>query len=97
MADEEALNEERLVPVKEAPDESTATMLCDFLKEQGIEATAVAMQMPWFGAIDSTRRGWGRVEVLEHDAERARKLIDDFYAAKPEPDAAQPGGGDDER
>jgi hypothetical protein len=88
---EEALAAETLVPVSEVPDESTATMLCDFLRAQGVEATAVAMQIPWFGTIETARQGfWGRVEVLESHAKRAEQLIRDFYAAKPEPDSSTP-------
>lgn len=95
---DDALTTKRLVSVRETPDESTATMLCDFLRDQGIEATAVAMQIPWFGTIETARQGfWGRVEVLEHHAERARKLIEDFYAAKPEPESPSPGDENGDR
>ena len=81
--------EERLVRVRLVPDEATATLLCDLLRDNGIEATAVSSQMPWFGTIESARRGyWGAVEVLEHDADRAKELIADFYAATPEIDEA---------
>ena len=79
---------ERLVPVRRVPDEATATLLCDLLRDHGIEATAVSSQMPWFGTIEAARRGWGAVEVLERDADRAKELIGDFYAASPEPDEA---------
>ena len=81
---------ERLVSVRRVPDEATATLLCDLLRDHGIEATAVSSQMPWFGTIESARRGyWGAVEVLEHDADRAQELIGDFYAATPEIDEAE--------
>jgi len=85
MTKDEASRDEKLVPVQEVPDEATGTLLCDFLKAQGIEATAVSAQMPWFGTIETARAGyWGRIEVLEHEAARAKGLIRDFYAAKPE-------------
>jgi len=91
MTQEPASRDERLVPVEEVPDEATATMLCDFLKDQGIEATAVSAQMPWFGTIETARTGyWGRIEVLEHEAERARDLIRDFYKGKPESESGPP-------
>jgi len=81
---------ERLVSVRRVPDEATATLLCDLLRDHGIEATAVSSQMPWFGTIESARRGyWGAVEVLERDADRAQELIGDFYAATPEIDEAE--------
>ena len=77
--------EERLVRVADVWDEATATLLCDFLKEQDIEATAVSSQLPAFGLIERAGSGhWGYVEVLEHDADRAKELIRDFFAARPE-------------
>jgi hypothetical protein len=78
--------QERLVAVQDVWDEATATLLCDFLKEQGIRAAAVSTQIPAFGLIERDRKGyWGYVEVIEHDAERAKALIRDFFAARPEP------------
>ncbi len=83
---------EELVSVRQVPDEATATMLCDFLRNQGIESMAVSAQIPWFGTIETARRGyWGEIEVLEHDAARARALLEDFFAARPEPDAGAEG------
>ncbi len=77
--------QERLVAVQDVWDEATATLLCDFLKEQGIRATAVSAQIPAFGLIERAHKGyWGYVEVIEHDAERAKTLIRDFFAARPE-------------
>ena len=82
---EEKLPREAVVSVREVPDEQTAAMLCDFLKAQGIEATAVAVQIPWFATVESLLHGyWGKIEVLGRDAERASRLIDEFLAAKPE-------------
>ena len=79
------LPREALVIVREVPDEPTATLLCDFLRDQGIEATAVAVQIPWLGTVGTLHRGyWGRIEVLGRDAERARALLQDFFAATPE-------------
>ncbi|HZV91228.1 MAG TPA: hypothetical protein VFF34_04360 [Candidatus Nitrosocosmicus sp.] len=77
--------EERLVRVADVWDEATATLLCDFLNEQDIRATAVSSQLPAFGMIERAGSGhWGYVEVLEHDADRAKELIRDFFAARPE-------------
>ena len=76
---------QRLVRVADVWDEATATLLCDFLKEQGIDATAVSSQLPAFGMIERAGSGhWGYVEVLEHDADRAKELIRDFFAARVE-------------
>ena len=85
MTKREHERDEALVPVQDVWDEATATLLCDFLEEQGIRATAVSAQMPAFGMIERAHKGfWGRVEVLESDAEKARRLIDDFFKARPE-------------
>ena len=91
-------DDERLVSVRRVPDESTATLLCDFLRSNGVAATAVAMQIPWLPGVETFRQGyWGHVEVMEHDAERARALIEDFYAAEPqeEPPLGASGNGED--
>ena len=79
------LAHELLVSVREVPDEQTATMLCDFLRSEGIEAMAQPVQIPWFSTLETLHHGfWGRVEVLGKDAERARALIEDYLAASPE-------------
>ena len=98
MSEEKAPREENLVAIFGVPDEAAATMLRDFLAEQGIESTAVSGQIPWFGTIVAAQKGyWGRIAVMEHDAVRARALIEDFYAGRPEPDAASPESEDGER
>jgi len=91
VSEGKAPSEENLVSIFGVPDEATATMLRDFLVDQGIEATTVSSQIPWFGTIEAARKGqWGRIAVLESDAARASALIEDFYAARPENDAASP-------
>jgi hypothetical protein len=91
---ERKAGEEELVTVHHVPDEATATMLRDFLEGQGIEAAIISAQIPWLGTIETARKGyWGRIAVLEHEAERARELIADFLAARPEPDASTPFEG----
>ncbi len=83
--DAEDLAGERLVSIRNVPDEATATLLCDFLRSQGIEANAVPVQMPWFGTIETMRHGyWGRIEVLEKDRDRAGALVEDYMSASPE-------------
>lgn len=73
--------DERLVSVRRVQDETTATLLVDFLRSNGVSATAVAMQIPWLPGVETFRQGfWGHVEVLEHDVEQAKVLIDDFFA-----------------
>ena len=94
MSQKKEERDERLVRVQDVWDEATATLLCDFLKEQGIEAAAVSAQIPAFGMIERAHRGfWGYVEVLEHDAARARRMIDDFFEARPERGSGPAGRG----
>jgi len=79
--------DERLVAVRKVADEATATMLCDFLRENGVSATPVAKQIPWLPGVETMHHGyWGEVEVMERDADKARALIEDFYAAEPQPE-----------
>jgi hypothetical protein len=86
--------DERLISVRRVPDEPTATLLCDFLRTNGVPATAVAMQIPWLPGVETFRQGyWGHVEVLEHDVDRARALIEDFYAAEPQQEPAHESSG----
>ncbi len=82
---DEGLDREPLVTVREVPDEATAMFLVDFLKSQGIEATAEPVQIPWFSTVETLHHGyWGRVEVLGKDADRARTLIEEYLAATPD-------------
>jgi len=92
MSAERSAGNEDLVSVFQAHDEAAATLVRDFLSDQGIEASIVSAQIPWLGTIEATRKGyWGQVEVLEHEADRARKLVAEYLAAKPEADEAMPG------
>ncbi len=82
-----ALRSDDLVVVSRVPDEATATLLCDFLGSQGIEAVAVPVQVPWFPGVETLHHGyWGTVEVLSRHAERASKLLQDFAEAEPAPE-----------
>jgi hypothetical protein len=87
---EDELSGEELVSVWNAPDEAAATAVADFLREQGIEAAAVAVQIAWLGGVETLHHGyWGKVEVLGRDAKRARALVEDFLRGRPEPDAEE--------
>ncbi len=91
---ENRLRAEDLVVVSRVPDEATATLLCDFLVSQGIEALAVPVQVPWFPGVETLHHGyWGTVEVLSHHAARAEALLQDFARAKPQPDEPDATGG----
>jgi len=81
----EELRSEDLVSVWNAPDEASGVAVADFLRSQGIEATAAPVQIAWFGGVQTLHHGyWGKVEVMAHDAERARALVGDFLRATPE-------------
>ena len=91
-------DDERLVSVRRVQDETTATLLVDFLRSNGVPATAVAMQIPWLPGVETFRQGfWGHVEVMEHDADRAKVLIDDFFEGdvQDEPGLETPTNGTD--
>lgn len=86
MTRHEEERDEALVRIQDVPDEATATLLCDFLKEQGVRAVAISAQLPAFGMIERASKGfWGHIEVLESDVEKAQGLIDDWFQARPEP------------
>jgi hypothetical protein len=95
---EPELRREDLVSVWNAPDEAAATAVRDFLLAQGIEAAAVPVQIAWLGGVETLHHGyWGKVEVLSHDAERARALVEDFLSGEPEADTetgSGPEGGE---
>ncbi|HEY2925125.1 MAG TPA: hypothetical protein VGJ98_09195 [Candidatus Eisenbacteria bacterium] len=85
-SDPDELDRELLISVREVPDEPTATLLCDFLRSQGIEATVEPVQISWFSTLQTLHHGfWGRVLVIGKDADRARALIEEYLAATPEP------------
>jgi len=86
----EKLDPEPLVSVRKVPDEATATLLVDFLNDQGIEATAVPVQIAWFSTLQTVHHGyWGHVEVLGKDADRARELIEEYLKATPQPESTE--------
>jgi hypothetical protein len=88
--DGEGLDQESLVSVREVPDEAAATLLCDFLRAQGIEARTAPVQMPWLGTLQTLQHGyWGKVEVLGKDAARARALVEEYLSATPERDPGE--------
>lgn len=87
---------EELVPVHDVPDEATGTMLTDFLREQGIDATLRPVEISMLPGVESVGHGrWGQVEVLERDKVRARAMIHDYLASRPRSAARRhpPEGG----
>lgn len=88
------LRSEDLVGVWNAPDEASGVAVAAFLREQGIEAVAVPVQIAWFADLQTLQHGyWGKIEVMARHADRARALIEDFLRATPEEPAE---GGDRE-
>jgi hypothetical protein len=87
---------ERLVPVHEVPDEASGTILVDFLRDQGIDATLASAQVSMLPGVESAGHGyWGHVEVLERDEPEARALINE-YLSSPQSAEPVPPGPDDE-
>ena len=73
---------ENLVRVHDVPDEAVATMLVDFLKAEGIQATTQRVEMSMLPGVEAMSHGyWGHVEVLGRDAARARELIREYLSA----------------
>lgn len=86
---------EELVRVHDVPDEATGTMLTDFLREQGIDATLQPVEISMLPGVESVGHGyWGTIEVLERDKIRARAMIHDYLASRPRTPTRrrEPGG-----
>ena len=64
--------------------EATGTMLTDFLREQGVDATLQPVEISMLPGVESVGHGyWGTIEVLERDQDRARTLIREYLSSKP--------------
>jgi hypothetical protein len=75
---------EQLVKVHDVPDLVTGTILTDYLKNEGIQATLAPVDISMLPGVESTSHGyWGQIEVLERDADRARTLIEEYLKARP--------------
>ena len=89
---------ERLVRVHEVPDEAAGTILVEFLRDQGIDATLVPVEISMLPGVESAGHGyWGHVEVLERNADEARTLIRDYLrspVSSGEPEPVPPGSHD---
>jgi hypothetical protein len=76
--------QERLVKIHDVPDMVTGTILTDFLKSDGIQATLAPVEISALPGVESMGHGyWGQIEVLERDAARARALIEEYLKARP--------------
>ena len=81
MSDQERLRSEKLVEIHRARDEWEGNIIAGFLKDNGVEATLQAEVSRTEAAAHAgyadpdTSRG---IFVLEHEAERARKLLEEF-------------------
>jgi len=73
--------EQDLVRVQDVTDEASGTMLADFLRSEGIQATLRRVEISMLPGVETMSHGyWGYVDVLESDATRARTLIREFMA-----------------
>ena len=84
MSDEKRLDSEKLVEVHRARNEWQGNLIVSYLRDNGVEAT---LQSPPavapLGAVEEltgTQRPFG-IFVLDHEAEKARKLVQEFLAA----------------
>ena len=75
---------DRVVTVFKAEDEVQCRMIAALLEQDGIEYLIKSNQVPMFDGVMTKLRGfWGSLQVLESDAEGAKRLIADFLAAQP--------------
>lgn len=69
-----------VVAVYRALDEVTARALLAVLESEGIRAELRQFHNPWeISWLEG--RPWGEIMTLKEDAERARKVIEDFLAS----------------
>jgi len=79
----ESRTDEELVSVLEPPDQMTALAALARLEEHGIRAVAKSEQIVMYdGLAMMMRPKWGKVLVLERDRNRARDILEEFYAAE---------------
>lgn len=89
--------EQDLVRVQDVTDEASGTMLTDFLRSEGIQATLRRVEISMLPGVESMSHGyWGYVDVLERDAAQARALIREFMAQSTGGAARNPKAGGDE-
>ena len=86
MSEPNPLDSENLVQVHQARSDWEGNMVVEYLRGNGIEATLEAR--PSVAPLDAAEQlsGAGRVDgvfVLQHDADRARALVQEFLASPP--------------
>jgi hypothetical protein len=73
-----------LVAVYEAPDQFLAVTVESLLLQEGISAVVRSRQMPMYDGLALMQNPmWGAVLVLERDAGRAAKMIDEYLRSAP--------------
>lgn len=78
--------EDKLVSVFQAQDESTAHLVKSVLDEAGIDCMIRSRQIPWYDGIMINAEGfWGDVITTESQSEQARQALNDYLASPPEP------------
>ena len=86
MSEPAPLNSEKLVEVHKAREEWEGNLLIDYLRKNGVSAafqgeSAINLDLAHF--LKNTDEAFG-VYVLEEDASKARELVKEFFAARPE-------------
>ena len=85
--DPERLGSEKLVAIHKADGEVEANLVVGLLRECGIEAAwREAPLVPPLDTAETMTRGGktGTIYVMEHEAERARTLIREYQAGRPD-------------
>jgi len=90
MSEPNPLNSENLVPIHKAGSEWEGNMIVNYLRENGIDATLESP--PSVPPLDVAEELSGSdrsdaIFVLQHDADRARILVREFLAQRPEPES----------
>jgi hypothetical protein len=76
-----------LVAVFDAPDQFVAATVEALLLHEGISAVVRSRQMPMYDGLALMQNPvWGAVLVLEQDAGRAARMIDEYLRSTPDPD-----------
>lgn len=90
---------QELVPVFEANDELAAELVLGLLESEGVPAMIHPHELILESALSEDPGGWGEIVVPESEADRARKIIEEYLSAAnadtPEPKAPKEDAGDE--
>jgi hypothetical protein len=90
MSQEQPLQSEKLVQVYRARDEWQGSLLAGYLRDNGIETVLrLPPSVPPYGFVEmcNRKKAIDGVFVLQHNAGRARQLVQEFLSAEPDEEA----------